>query len=83
MSDKDEAALPPIDVNVRYTLHIEAEWEDSGDYMRNGTLEEFMRWAQSQAQHLKVFIKEGGGETRPVRARITVGEVRIVSRTGS
>lgn len=68
------------DVTVQFTLRIEALWTDSGDYMRNATMPEFMKWAQDNGRHLSVFIKEGACEPKQIPAKIVVESVVVKPR---
>lgn len=64
---------------IRYQLEITGTYEESGDYMRNANLEDFLEWAQRQANNLTVLIQTGGGTApKPIRATIKVKQVAAV-----
>lgn len=63
---------------IRYQLEITATYEESGDYMRNANLEDFLEWAQDETRYLTIMVKRGAGQPKPLRASIKVTQVAAV-----
>lgn len=65
-------------MRITYTLHIDADLEESGDYYGSkSTLDWFVEHANQDTRSLRVFVAHGATEPVEVRAKIGITKITM------
>lgn len=64
-------------INCSFDISTVFTVSDSG-YTRNMTLPEIEKWAKDHMGSITVLLKEGGGEPKPVRAKMRLAGVTFI-----